>query len=462
MYKLDEYFQFFEKAEYTMIDVSVKFTDPWVEYILQDVERKNGIRFKPDVRVLLWKAFRHIWARGGCRGAADFIREEDVPKLFLPKKDYRAIDYMIRLADMDPDRQRQIVRKYKPIPSTGRGPGVQTLQFELYRRQDDLWYEFKDLQRCVVEWQKKNPRMLLQEDPREEVMKLRIQGIIEQAVELHETVLEKDNAQWRLWLFLFFMQSLMAVLSGFMLFVAYVAYAGSPDILKLTFIGGSKQLISAVAFFQAFAVAYVVNQRRQTNPMIKRYRHACVSAERLMEQISDFRIETNDLRIAPRDKQREVKEDVPKRKLMASLTDGLAGRLGPKSKLAGEETRKKKKKKKRGGDDKALGMWLENAALEETAFADQAVMNQHIQASYKQLPPPEVPIRRPGGNRMVQFESRLGGANEEELCVVAQKARNEEAIPLNGPPRILPRGMSKISDASGGELSTATRRGGMR
>merc|ERR1719282_1604726 len=44
-------------------------------------------------------------------------------------------------------------------------------------------------------------------------------------------------------------------------------------------------------------------------------------------------------------------------------------------------------------------------------------MLKSIEDSYKRFPAPDEPIRRQGGNRVLAFQDRLGGVNEDELCV---------------------------------------------
>lgn len=451
-YNLGEYYQFFETAKYSMIDISGKFNDQTVEYILADVEKRNGIRFKPDIRVKMWKALRHTWMHG-MRGRTVHIRDADVPPVFLPKKDYRQVDSMVKLGDLEPDRQRQIIRKTKPAPSSGRGPGIQILQFEVWRRQIDLWYEFKDLQRCVAEWQRKNPRTMLQEDPREEVMKLRIRDMIDRSDYELKLATERGKGQFYTWVCLVGIQLVMGSLSALMVLVTYMAYSSSPASLYLEFMGGSKQLISAVSFLQAFAVAYVVVQRRKVNPMIKRYTDTSISCDRLMEQISDFRFETSNLRmVSEEDQQKEDKYAPPRRPRgqKVSLTD-MVKRNGPKAAVPRHRHKQKTKNKM----DTVLGKWMDNAAMDETAMKDKAVIRKAIDDSYLRLPLPEEGIRRTGGNRMVQFESRLGGINDEGLVVVASKL--DKGNPRRGILDQRPDEVDGLAGAGQGTLRAAAR-----
>mmetsp|Transcript_93260 Transcript_93260/g.252976 ORF Transcript_93260/g.252976 Transcript_93260/m.252976 type:complete len:584 (-) Transcript_93260:72-1823(-) len=450
-YNLGEYYQFFDTAKYSMIDISGKFNDQTVEYILSDVEKRNGIRFKSDVRVRLWKALRHIWMHG-MRERPKHVRDADVPQVFLPKKDYRQVDSIVKLGDLEPDRQRQIIRKTKPAISSGRGPGIHVMQFEVYRRQIDMWYEFKDLQRCVIEWQRKNPRTMLQEDPREEVMKLRIRDMIHRSDHEAKLATERGKGQFYTWVCLVGIQLVMGSLSALMCLVTYMAYRASPPTLYLEFMGGSKQLISAVSFLQAFTVAYVVIQRRRVNPMIKRYQDTSISCDRLMEQISDFRFETSPLRLAREEDQQKDDKYVPRRKKapVGSLTD-MVKRNGPKAAVPRHRSGKHKAKSKM---DATLGKWLDNSAMDETAMKDKAILRKAIEESYERFPLPEEGIRRTGGNRMAQFEERLGGIDDEALVVVASK------LDKGSHPRGILGERPSTSDGPGPRRAAAARLGG--
>jgi len=74
---------------------------------------------------------------------------------------------------VDSERQRQIVRKYVLDEREGR----RLVQLELYERHIDIVYNLIDLQRCIKEWQNRDPRKMIREDPREEVLLMRIRTV---------------------------------------------------------------------------------------------------------------------------------------------------------------------------------------------------------------------------------------------------------------------------------------------
>merc|ERR1719375_791990 len=138
---LGQYYRFFQQAGMAMIDGNSHWTDLDVEDILNAVESRTGYIFAPKERVLLWKALRLMWARGPGHDCP-FIEQSEVPPLFLPKRDWRQMDSDIAYIKLEPDRQRQVIRK-KSLKAGGKS--IIELQFEIYLRQQDIFYELKDV-----------------------------------------------------------------------------------------------------------------------------------------------------------------------------------------------------------------------------------------------------------------------------------------------------------------------------
>jgi len=309
----------------------------------------------------------------------------------------KQIDWMVKHAELDPDRQRQIIRKTRPCESTGRGPGVQTLQFEVYRRQKDMWYEFKDLQRCVVEWQRKNPRTMLREDPREEVLKIRVRNIMDLASAQMNSRRAMGNKQRNIGYILLVIQIINALMSGLMFFVAYYRYRKTPREILFSFIFSSQQFICGVAYLVALVVAYAIAQRRHADSMEQRYQRLIYSCERLTEQISDFRVETEELRL--------LKAEADTAQLVK------AGQPPPK------EKRVKKRRKKRL--DAGLAAWCPD--YDKTDPEEHAMLiTKAIEESYKFLPSLPDNFRPNGGDRMMKHAHRLGGLDEENMVLVSR------------------------------------------
>merc|ERR1719375_2159234 len=125
---LGQYYRFFQQAGMAMIDGNSHWTDLDVEDILNAVESRTGYDFAPKERVLLYKALRLMWARGPGHDTP-FIQASEVPSLFLPKRDWRQMDSDVKWAKMEPDRQRQVIRRKLVMKA---GKNLTEMQFEVY------------------------------------------------------------------------------------------------------------------------------------------------------------------------------------------------------------------------------------------------------------------------------------------------------------------------------------------
>lgn len=282
---------------------------------------------------------------------------------------------------------------------------MQTLQFEVFRRQKDMWYEFKDLARCVQEWQKKNPRTMIREDPREEVLKIRIRNIMDLCSAEMTARRSHSNRQRRAGHILFGVQLSSAVMTMLMLFTAYYRYRNTPSQILISWMLGSQQFLSSISFLLSFAVAYIVGQRHHTDSMEGRLQRLIYSCERLREQISDFRVETEHMRLA---------------RVLAPKAEALQAGGAPRPKKMPKAPKGPKQRKKKPKDD-GLAMWAPDYNKGDPA-ENLLLLKKAIDDSYKFLPPLPDSFRRPGGDRMVAHASRLGGIDEDEL-VVASKGR---------------------------------------
>lgn len=121
-----------------------------------------------------------------------FINHRDVPRLKLPKRDPRPRDggkkytcanrkttTAIDFDELDPERQRMVVRKLV----VELHEGSKMVQYESFRRMDDMHYQLAGLQRwatpyldhiqatrrTVEKWRERDPRTMTRTDPREEV-----------------------------------------------------------------------------------------------------------------------------------------------------------------------------------------------------------------------------------------------------------------------------------------------------
>eukprot|EP00747_Dinoflagellata_sp_TGD_P165168 gnl/TRDRNA2_/TRDRNA2_186095_c0_seq1.p1 gnl/TRDRNA2_/TRDRNA2_186095_c0~~gnl/TRDRNA2_/TRDRNA2_186095_c0_seq1.p1 ORF type:complete len:624 (+),score=128.40 gnl/TRDRNA2_/TRDRNA2_186095_c0_seq1:64-1935(+) len=414
---LEHYYEYFDKANIRSIDPKPeeRLTDQDVEQIIRDVEASNHLSqpFPREERVLMWKALRYLWFQAPGH-QKPFVLESEVPQLFLPKRDIRQMDSDVRVNELDPDRQRQIIRRKHIEKQPGGHQTVKEVQFEIYRRQIDVSYEMADLRRSVTEWQSRNPRTMLREDPREEVMKSRIiqaENTLMVALDGRKSERARRKRLGRSFLALKLATGGMSI---FMFVIAYMQYQDAPSALQFEFITASKQFISGMSFFVAFWMSYGVSHRMRADPISAQLEKMLVSCGRLLEEINDFRVESENMRMKKQD---------------SNLDDVLAAFKGPseskvKKKDDGPKKRKKRKKKEA------------NAGYFTEADLDQAEADWNrvggaiwtaLQDSYKRLPDLPPDFRRNGGERMDddRFASRMGGQVKTDLLVHRQppKAR---------------------------------------
>lgn len=385
-----------------MIEGHSRWADLDVEDILNGVESRTGYQFGPKERVLLFKALRLMWARGPGHDCP-YIEACEVPPLFLPKRDWRQMDSDIPFHRMEPDRQRQVIRK-KTFKDGGK---VMTeLQFEIYIRQQDIFYELKDIQNCVSTWMKSDPRKMLREDPREEAMKMRIRTMMDMAagyMQVRKGVL-RSRRHWGI----FFLLCRLALLSMsiLMFVVGYTRYEGTPhEALMLDFFYASGQFRSGTSFMLAFWVAFLVADRAKEDRQNRRFQRIIIALERLMEEISSFRVETDTIRM-------EEHEAVQRNE-----SAQLAYEQGRAKKVeVGSKAKRRRKKKV----DRELNQWAPGVKMDNIdEFKMKAV--KAIEESFKRLPPLPDNFRRNGGDRMVQFKDKghYGGVEESEIHVKA-------------------------------------------
>lgn len=392
----------FEKAGFSMIEGSSKWADQDVDDIIQAVADRSGEMFLPEDKVVLWKALRYMWHRGPGHDVP-FIEPSEVPPLFLPKRDARQMDAEVKFAFIEPDRQRQIIRKKTLI--SGRA-GLTQVQFEVYRRQTDIFYELKDIQRSVAEWQKMNPRRMLREDPREEAMKVRIRRMLDAASDwLQDRHAMKTSLRWEGSFFLF-CQFLLVGMAFLMFITAYKRYENTPRIIFWEFFFSSKQFLSGMAYFLAFAVAYAISDHHRADDLERRYKRMVVSLERLVEEISAFRVETDDLRMEEHE----------------AIRQQISAALEAQQAKAKKQTEPRKRKRKKKNVDEDIAMWAPNVKADNQAEF-QLKLVKGIEESYKRLPQLPEGFRRQGGDRMHRFQGVLGGIEDDK-----RKFKSEDAL----------------------------------
>eukprot|EP00435_Cladocopium_sp_Y103_P074590 s88_g49.t1 len=287
---LDEFYKYFDQAGHSMFDAMTHASDLKVEQILLEVEARNGVTFNNAVRIKLWKALRYQWFRGPGKGL-NFVERVDVQQLHLPPLEWQEQDSKFKFGDLESDRQRQVVRKIKQLAPGETGQSLQTFQFEVYTRSPDLIYEYRDLERCVQEWERRNPRSMIQEDSyrsaetprkslveragyqdmREEVMRMRLKGVVDSANASIATLGSESEAVCNVKALvrraraqklknysstLVVMQLVMFGLCVMMLFTAFTSLNDTPAQLMLIFFLSSKQFLSAMVTWKSRAAVW--------------------------------------------------------------------------------------------------------------------------------------------------------------------------------------------------------------
>lgn len=431
---LEEYTVLMERAGYKMLDGSLRFSDVQVERLLSDVEVRCNIKFLPEVRNRLWKAFRIAWSQGAGHKKRSYIAKTQIPSLFLPKRYYVPVDQMLNLDDLDPDRRRQILRKKAQSPAAfdaSGGPQLQTLQFEVYKRKQDLFYVYKDLQRSVDQWVKLNPMGMLREDRREDVLKCRIDRVMNAASELLQQ--RKSRFEWTVLIkkVLYFVCSCYLAMSVLMVAAAFYAYRASPFRVMLEFALGSKQLVCSLSYLMAGAVVYAIAIRAHLDPTMTRMNKMLVGCEALKEMIDEFRIESVD--------QRMRKEELRMRELKwraALLQTASIGIETEESQDVVEEVRKRKPKKKKEGErqvDRAMMLWAPTFEKGDAPFDHQQIMAD-IDQSYAELMHLNT---KPSGDRNAKYQRERPNMNE--WCRLGNKKNKQTSLGFHLPVEEMPR-----------------------
>ena len=169
---LSKYTAYFKKAGFDAMESYKRKSDDEIEAILAAVEKANNVKLPRSHRVKLWKTLRYRWFSnpGTVR---DFLTRQQVPKIVLPKKDWKFHDAQVDFKNLDPERQRMI-RRTKEEDEV---QGTRWVQFEVFYREPPEFYELVGLQRCLNEWRATDPRKMILDDPREEVFFAQLQSL---------------------------------------------------------------------------------------------------------------------------------------------------------------------------------------------------------------------------------------------------------------------------------------------
>lgn len=383
-----EYFKFFREAGLTMVDANSHWSDVDVDDIIMAVEKRRSDQkeFTTDERVFLWKCLRFMWSRGPNHNCK-FLQPSEVQSMFLPKRDWRQMDSDVKFSQLDPDRQRQILRK--PQLMRG-GQGFKEVQFEVYRRQQDIFYEVKDIENSIAAWMRSDPRKMMREDPREEAMKLRIRTIMDAVGQLLHVRKAQRASRYRWNVFFLLCRLVLIACSGVMYVTGYVRYSHAPTMgLIIKFWTSSGQFVSGTAFMLAFWFAFLVADRTKEDRQHKRFNRVLLNLERLSEDISSFRVESYDYRMEEHEAAAQmVSAQITHDQVRAEKT---------------EMTSKPKRRRKKKQVDKDLAGWAPDVKL-DNMDEWRLQLQKDIENSYRKLDPLPNEFRQNGGDRMEKMK----------------------------------------------------------
>lgn len=429
------YYRFFEAVGITDFDETQRLGDLQVEQILDKVERENGIEFSDEIHVRLWRVFRYAWHRSP-KLSRPFRERTEVPEIDLPEPEWKHQDAKVKYAEIEADRQRQIVRKTVRVTNDKTGKvDVSVKQFEVFEREPDVVYMFQDVKRCVEEWERLNPRTMAKEDSREEVMKSKIRAVIERCTSIVAERKQKKLKISRLAQVMQIAQVLFFLAAALMVYLSWFVHQRSPSQLAFAFVTSSTQFLSGMMFFVTSIFAYAGASRRKIDLLTNMLKKVAISCERLTEQLSDFRVTTNAARMTAAE-AKSVTVAPPSSGASRKGTknsEGSARRRGSRERTKSKEEKKAAPKM---SDDKALGIWVSEIPKRKREIKEQmALIHKGIGASYRKLPEVEVDpknFKRTGGDRMVDLWRKIGGVQEQDLVIAANVSREQPALEREG------------------------------
>lgn len=409
-----EYFKYFREAGLTMVDANAHWSDVDVDDIILAVEKRRSDQkeFTTQERVFLWKSLRYMWSRGPNHNCK-FLQPSEVQPMFLPKRDWRQMDSDVKFASLDPDRQRQVLRK----PQLLRGQQAwKEVQFEVYRRQHDIFYEVKDIENSVAAWMRSDPRKMMREDPREEAMKLRIRTIMDAVAGLLHVRKVQQTSRHRWNIFFFLCRLVLIALSATMYITGYARYSGAPTMgLALQFWTSSGQFVSGTAFMLAFWFAFLVADRAKEDRQHKRFSRVLLTCERLSEDISSFRVESYDYRME--------KHEAAAQMVSAQITHDQV-----RSQKTDPSSSKPKRRRKKKHVDNDLAGWAPDTKL-DNMDEWRLQLQKDIENSFRKLEALPSDFRQNGGDRM----ERLALSNAVQHRSLRTTKLEDRFLPIRNP-----------------------------
>ena len=287
---LEKYKASFERASEDMIELYASRTDEDVDAIIKRVEQANDFEFPNKDRCLIWKSLRYLWFTSP--GASkNYIDPAEVPRLVLPKHDFRARDQGIELASLEPDRQKMILRKsvYDEMK------GAITVQEEVYKRESHLSYILKGLERTIEYWMSQDPRKMAREDPREEslinqikLLELDISGEIDK-MRLRLKATKIVNR-------FFMIVKVLFLAASFLYLIVAIIDSPSTNVPSMTRFLSSSHLRLSVVLFATFSVITETTRGKPVPSRFHRAKGIHAKCRMLHSEMISFRLKTHYVR----------------------------------------------------------------------------------------------------------------------------------------------------------------------
>ncbi|KAF4655794.1 hypothetical protein FOL46_008119, partial [Perkinsus olseni] len=232
----------------------------------------------------------------------------EIPKLHLPKKDARPRDAYVDLAKLDSDRQRMV---YRQTVADGNNQ-ARVVQFEIYRRQPEIFYKVNGLQRSVETWKRHDPRRMISGDPREEVILLWIKEAKRELAARMGSIRLQIARQRRIAMILRVLRFANLCLSIVSLLTSFIEARKVDGRLFFKTLVSSKNLTAATAYWIAFWLIFAIGRSGgpdNNDHGLKKHQRVYGLARRLDGEITSFRFDTEGKRNA---KFNLMSEDIEK------------------------------------------------------------------------------------------------------------------------------------------------------
>jgi len=287
---LEKYVESFERASEDMFELHAVRTDEEVDSIITAVVRSNRLEIPNADRCRIWKAIRYLWFTSPA-ASKEYIDPAEVPRLVLPKHEFRARDQRYDIKTLDPDRQRMVVRK----SVFEEEKGTVLVQEEVYKRDSHLGETLKGLQRSMEFWMNQDARKMAREDPREEALISQLKSLeLEIAFEIDKMRLLRKTKRI---ISFFFLLVKFAFLSAATLFLAVaIIDAPSTSLPSLTRFLSASYLRLSIILFTTFMIILETTRSKRSSPRFEATQAMHAKCRLLHSDMVSFRLKTHYVR----------------------------------------------------------------------------------------------------------------------------------------------------------------------